>query len=472
MLALAVMTAAQAADVVWLGAAPDDQRASVLAASGGDEIALIDLRAGPTAVGPDDDEAFDALGAAIESVRSYETQLDGELVIMRDLQPPIDAVGILRNDTDRSALFGALAYQGFAVERYFGDALGDAEDAEPYRATLNGLVVERPWLDAVAIEPDRDVTAYEIAEAPQRIAYAGTKAVVNEVLPASLRPPADDGVLFIDGRQASPGPTGDVKLPPGRHLAHLERAGRVLARWDVRLEPGQQIELEPALTDAVWNDFIDDLAPGAAIPDPVLPVLEAVGGEVWLARPGERRPTVWSVRPEGIREVEIAAQRPATAARSGGPSFHVAVVGGWTGSHDFYYQDPANVPPDGATVNAPTVGLTVGTDLHLGPLRLGVGADGMLPLGEPHVAVTGATTTRLRPVPPAVVGVGPATLAVGYVFPYHPALGGRGAIGLPGPLELRWLGWFGLPTTRTTSDGSTYELRPLGMAAAGIGARL
>ena len=66
---------------------------------------------------------------------------------MRDLQGPIDAISLVRGDEDRDALFAALAYQGFAVNRYFDTALADDPTAEPYRASWDGWVVERPWLD-------------------------------------------------------------------------------------------------------------------------------------------------------------------------------------------------------------------------------------------------------------------------------------------------------------------------------------
>ena len=468
MLTLALLTAAHAADVVWIGEPPDDQRAAVLAASGGQEVALVDLRAMATDQTDADDDALDQLAEAVEAVRSYETQLDGELVIMRDLQPAIDAITLLRNDTDRSALFSALAYQGFAVERYFGDSLATSDDAAPYRTTLNGVAVERPWMDAVALEPEREVTAYDIAEAPQRIAYAGARALVNEVLPASIRPPGDDGVLFVDGRETRPGATGDVKLPPGRHLVHLERAGRVLGRWDLRVDAGEQRTLELPLDDATWATFVEGIPTATTVPEPVQPVLEAAGGEVWFARPGARSPEVWSASGTTLSSVDVAMPKAGGSSDDGGdgPRLHVAVLGGWTGSHDFYYQAPGADPTFG-TVNATTIGATAGTDLHLGPLRLGLGIDALMPLGAGHTAKTGDNELRLRPVPHAVVGLGPATVAVGYVFPYHPAVGARGAIPLPGPFELRYLGWFGIPTK---PDG--YQLRPLGMVAGGVGVRL
>ena len=47
-----------------------------------------------------------------------------------------------------------------------------------------------------------------------------------------------------------------------------------------------------------------------------------------------------------------------------------------------------------------------------------------------------------------------------------------GSQGLVGPLELRWLGWYGLATTKAREGAADYVTRPLGMAAAGVGVRV
>ena len=35
---------------------------------------------------------------------------------------------------------------------------------------------------------------------------------------------------------------------------------------------------------------LSDLEPGAAVPDALVPLIEAAGGELWIARPGDKRP--------------------------------------------------------------------------------------------------------------------------------------------------------------------------------------
>lgn len=473
MIALLSVTVALAADVVWIAPADDAQRASVLAAARGRERTVLELRGAGAAFDADDERALRDLGAALADARAYEVQLDGELVIMRDLQGPVDDLGLLRDDADRAALFAVLAYQGFAVDRYFGDDLATAPAAAPYRADLNGVVIERPWLDAVAIEPDREVTAYDIAEAPQRIAYAEARTSAREVLPAALRPVELDGMLYVDGRAVTPGASGDVKVLPGRHLVHVDRQGHILQRWDLRVGPGDRTDLALDLDDATWNAFVRGLADGVEVPAGLRPSLKALGGEVWLARPGDRDPEVFAVTAEGVRAVEVEVARGRDDDDGAAPgSLDLAVLGGWTGSHDFYFQDPSAAPADGSTVNAASVGLSVGASLGLGPVRVGAGVDAWLPLGAAHVARYGDATTRVRPIPHLHAGLGMASVALGYALPYHPAVGLRGGVPLPGPLELRWLGWLGLPGEPARADGTTYTRRPLGIVGAGVGARL
>lgn len=465
------LTAALAADVLWLGAPPDDQRAAVLAAAGGEGITPWEVRAAATDLTATDVDALRALSAALEAVRPYETQLDGELLILRDLQRPVEAVHLLRDETDRNDLFAALAYQGFAVDRYFGDTLSTSDEAAPYRTDLGGTVVATPWLDAAALEPERRVSPYDIAEAPQRVHYGETQQLVLEQLPATLVPsglPAGSA-LVVDGRRVTPDATGSVKVPTGRHLVHVVHGEHVLARWDLRPEPGAEVPLEVELTDATWSAFVDSFATTPVVPDALGDALDATGG-IWVARPGAKGPEVWSVTRSGAEPVDVELPKAASARAGGGIGLQLGALGGWTGSQDFYYQDP-RVPATSETVNATTAGATVSVLARIGPLDVGAGIDLLVPLGEHHVANTGATSMRLRPTPHVSAGLPQAAIAVGYLFPYHPAAGLRGAVPLVGPLELRWLGWLGLPSTRERADGD-YTLRPVGSAAAGVGVRI
>ena len=473
---LVTLSLALAADLVWLGPADDPQRAAVLAQAGGAAVEPIDLRAAATRATDADADAIRAVSAALDAARAYETQLDGELVIMRDLQRPLDAVSLVRSDDDRDALFAALAYQGFAVDRYFGADLAASEEAAPYRVSRGGLAVEAPWVDAVAIDPARKISAYDIAEAPQRVAYAEVQKLVLEGLPASIVPGAlpARAQLVVDGRAATPDATGSIKVPAGRHWAHVTVDGRVLSRWSGRVDAGGEVRVEVPLTDAAWDTFLSNLAPGAPIPSDVAPILAAWGSPIWMARPGPKRPTILEVDAKGIREIEpAAAPAPPAATASRRFSVHAAALGGWTGGHDFYTQDPVNQPATAATVNAATVGVSAGGDAAIvGPLRVGVGVDVAAPLGAAHVAITGDRRQRLRPTPHATIGVRAIAIGAGYLLPYHPAVGARGAIPVVGPLELRWIGWLGLPSTRERDGADPYTTSPLLNVMVGAGVRL
>lgn len=466
---------AHAADVVWLSPPDDTTRAAVLAAAGGTELDAIELRASASDASDADQAAFKALAAALETVRPYEQQLDGELLIMRDLQRPIESVTLLRDEGDRSALFAALAYQGFAVDRFFGDDLSSSDDAAMYRVEYAGTFAPTPWRDAVALEPERNVSAYDIAEAPQRVRYGAVQQLVGEQLPASLIPGTlpKGSALMVDGRAASADATGSIKVAPGRHLAHVQHGDRVLQRWDLALQPGAQADLEVAVSDGVWKAFVDQLADGGTAPDALLPLFEA-RGDVWFARPGAKSPTVFLVDASGSIRSETVEMTPTGGTddrTSSRPGIQLGLVGGWTGSHDFYYQNPT-VEPTAGTVNAATVGGSAGVEVPLGPVQVAAGIDVLVPLGADHAAQTGGDSMRLRPVPHVAVGLRPASVAVGYAFPYHPAVGLRGSVPLVGPLELRWLGWYGLPTTASREGSADYSYRPLGMAAGGVGVRL
>ena len=161
---------AVAGEVVWFGEPEPADRLTVSAEAlpSGPELDLTDLATASSRFGQTDRRALDDLEAALEEVRPYEARLDGELVIMRDLARPIEAVTVLRTEGDRDVLFKALAYQGFAVDRYFLQTLADDPEGEPFRVTVDGQVLERPWVDANALDPERSITAYDIAEAPQR----------------------------------------------------------------------------------------------------------------------------------------------------------------------------------------------------------------------------------------------------------------------------------------------------------------
>lgn len=477
-----IVAAAHAAEVVWTAPPTDAWSASIstLAHASGPPLTPLDLRAAATRWTPADDEALRRLDGALIQARSYETQLDGELLILRDLAGPVAGVGALRDPADRARLFAALTYQGFAANRYFGDRLGTDEDAATWRSEVNGQVVERPWLDAIALDPSREATAYEIAEAPQRVAYNALRDRVTQALPATVTPSGlpQGALLRVDGATASPGVSGNVKVTPGRHLVQVEQEGRILARFDATLRSGDDLPVALSLSEQAWSSFLATVDEGVAVPAEVRPLVEALGGEVWLARPPVEdggTPVVVALGLSGARRVPVQAPSaapvdpPPSATHGPGWGGSVGLSGGWLSSGDFYAQDPLNAPRTVATVNSAALGGYAEAHLALGLLRVGAGVDLLVTPGAWHVALTGDDSTRFRPLAQVAVGVPVAQLTAGWLFPYHPAAGVRLEAPL-GPVRARLAGIAGLPVDRARPDGPTWEALPVWTVLAGVGA--
>jgi hypothetical protein len=462
---LLIAGAAAAAEVVWLSVPSDIERAAVAAAAGatGPALSPLDLRAAATRWQAADTEALERLDGALRDARAFEARLDGELVILGDLADPIAAVGALRDDADRGRLYAALAYQGFAVDRYFADTLATDERAAVWRVDWSAHVAIRPWVDALALEPAREITAYEIAEAPQRTAYAAMQAIAAEWLPGTLVPEAlpEGAVLVIDGRPTPLDAAGTAKVRPGRHLAHAEVVAEpgappiILARWDVEVAPAGRVPLVTALPDDAWNAWLGALADGGAVPAPIGDAVRALGGEVWLARGAGRDRAVWSVRPDRISAVTIERPRAAPQEAHRGPRLTAGVGGGWWFDDGFWLQSPFDTPNTAQTVNAAAIQASVHARLPVGPARLAIGADLAVPLGADHVARVGSTDFRPRPQPWVGAGFAPAIATLGWIFPWHPAVGVIGAVPLPGPVELQPRVAVGLPRT-LAREGAPY----------------
>ncbi|MFT5455432.1 MAG: hypothetical protein ACI9K2_001911 [Myxococcota bacterium] len=472
-----LIAAATAAEVVWLTPPEASEQAAVAASAGaqGAPLSFMDLRTAASGASSTDDDAYRRLGQVLADVRAYETKLDGELLILRDLEAPLAAIGVVRDGTDRQAVFDAFAYQGFAANRFWGSDLATDDEAADWRVELNGQTLERPWRDAASVHPEAEVTAYQIAEAPQRVAYDAVSKAVASALPSSL---VAEGLpagaeLVIDGAVGAPGAAGDVKVPPGRHWVHVQLDGHVLVRWTVSPEPGEQLTLDSSADSDVWTDWLDRLSADSEVPAPVATAVNALGGEVWIASGAGRDRIVWAVTPAGVSEADVTA---AVADRSDSDSddgASVWVVGGvgWFSSGNFYTDAADEAPRTGATVNAiaPSVGL--GLDVDAGWFRAGVGVDMAVPLGENHAAEMNDGSLRPRPLIQASVGVRPVQAVFGYMLPYHPVVGGQ-ATWTFGSVELRGGYAAGLPgIVDRDGDGPDWERLAVHRAGVAVGAR-
>ncbi|MCA9489745.1 MAG: hypothetical protein KC621_07465 [Myxococcales bacterium] len=224
----ALVVTAQAAEVVWVEPPTDTWRASVaaLAHASGPALSPVDLCAAATRWTAEDDEALRRVDAALAQARTYETQLDGELLILRDLEGPVTGVTALRDPADRGKLFAALAYQGFAANRYFGDQLGTDEAAAPWRSEVNGQPVERNLAaDDDLLVWSADVDVLDDGELTLAIAFRDAGGALLHTEESVVMVEQGSHVVAINGTRPSNATTASVQIrfrEPALGLAVLQ----------------------------------------------------------------------------------------------------------------------------------------------------------------------------------------------------------------------------------------------------------
>jgi hypothetical protein len=451
-----------AAEVVWISEPTTADRVRVAEAAGAKQGPLSPEQfiAAATAIGPRDDQQYTQLDKTLERVRGLEDRLDGEVIIMHDLTAAVDGLDIVRNDRDRDRVFAALAYAGFAVDRYYADDLSAEEGAAPYRRVFASKAFVAPWVDAAALAPEREVTAYEIAQAPQRIAFRKVQTAVGALARGSLdvRAVPDGVVLYLDGGQALVGSDRTIRVVPGHHWLHAVRQDAVAARWVVDIEPGSSETLSWPETEGAWHTLVAGLGTLLATPAALQPSLDAVGGEIWIARPGKKAPDVWRVTATSVQFVDLAT--PAEAGEA--DAVTLSFGGGWMYTDDFYTLNADDAEASVSTVNAAAVALGVVWQHALGWFRFGGGADVLFTPGEFHVAQYGDDRSMsLRPHVFVTAGHERIGVTAGLLFPYHAAIGARGSLPLTKALSLTGRGLVGFAPERERNGADPFQAAPV-----------
>ncbi len=455
-----LVSTALAAEVVWIGDASQEDIDRVRKAAGTSRPPLtpeqfIDSAA---ASGPADDEAYLALEKTLERVRGLEDRLDGEVIIMHDLDAAVSDISVVRNDRNRDRVYAALTYEGFAVNRYFADDLATDEAAAPYRHVFGSTVLVAAWVDAAAMASEREVTPYEIAQASHRAAFRSVQEGLVGLARATLdvhETPAG-ATLYLDGQKALVGSDRTIAVLPGRHWIHAVRRDTIAARWSIDVEPGVTDVLRWPDTEAAWNTLVAGLGTLVATPSGLADALARHGGEVWVARSSPRSIEVWRVTETVIAPVALARQKPTE--HTPDDLFTLSVGGGWFYSPDFYLEDPIHTDRTVASVNAGALAVGALWRHALGPMRLGAGVDLLDTLGDAHVAFYGGDqTTALRPHPFAFVGYEQVGVTGGFLFPHHVAVGARGAWNVGGPISLTAHGVLGIGLDQAREDASDFE---------------
>jgi len=460
---------AEAGTALWLNSEPDptlDDDFEHLSAEG----AL--PQAGWTAL---DQRAIDALAAELDAVRPLLDVFDGELEIMLRLETAISNVQVLRDETDRDLMVRALLFQGLAVRRYFQDGIAEEDGAKPYRATFGDVTEVRPWTDAVALDPTRQATLQEIPEEPELLYFQETRARHLLRQTGSLETTALGGEtrLFVDGAQTA---VSQQKVLPGKHRFTLRINGEIRARAVAEVAPGSTHPIRLEATSADIPQLVAVLQSGdriVSVPTTVQAAMGRFEGPVhFFVQDGKR------IRRYALNG-EVAVQQASASGNNGnqndnGLVVHIAAGAGWMYDGDFLLLNASDgAPEETATVNAAAPLLSAAVDYQIGPASIGIGADGMLPVGEFHTLPSGERDLRARFYPHLRGGLPWLQATAGFMFPRPVGLGARGhwfaveSIGLE--LNASWVGGIGIPLEQT--DGSTFDPDRMQVTWAAVGIR-
>lgn len=442
--------AAWAGTAVWLSGTPDP---TVTPGHGPVPVAEI---AAPPSFSSADSAAIRALRDETRDARPLLDEFDGELAIIRRLDPAIRAVTLVR-PADVDTLWAALVLQGLAIQRYFPHPATEEAASAGVTVDLGGRAENRAWASSIALLPDRQPTDGDLTDDAARIAYQEQRARALLLQPGEIalsNLPADATVL-IDG-DAVTGATSAVV--PGTHRVSVEVGGAVVSRATLTVAAGERssapylavapeiASLEPTLVQARG---------AVALPPAVSARLEQLDGPVYLVVEGPGGPRTFAVQ-GGAAVPEDRAPSPQAQDRAA--ALVVRVAGGWVYDGDYLLLNAADgAAEEPATVNAiaPVVG--VAGELPLGPLTTGLGVDLVLPVGATHTLPSGERTVRLRAHPHLSLGAGPVAATVGWWTPWHLAVGARGTLPLTDTWGITAAYVHGLGITRPREAGPAFE---------------
>ncbi len=289
LLLLGLPCSAGAAEVQWLSELPPESMLAELERELGESVhhdgESLAWPAAPAAA-ERNVKALAALEREVADSRARWNAFDVEKDIAWRLGQAIEAVELLEGQAQREQLYRALLLQGAAVSWAWSPVERErTPDAEPYLIELSGRRLLQPWVDAVALFPDREPGHDELPDMTTYRAFLRQREHLLEQRVATLVPvglPADATVV-VDGLSVDE--PGRVQLVPGLHRVHLVRDG-VAAPSVLRLTAGQEHSLVGLVTVEDLDKANERVLDGnlLEVPPPVKDRVERLrgdGGETW-----------------------------------------------------------------------------------------------------------------------------------------------------------------------------------------------
>ncbi|MDP2312167.1 MAG: hypothetical protein Q8P41_04625 [Pseudomonadota bacterium] len=399
------------ATVVWLqpDLPPAELRAKAekLLGTSAVHAAWSDLAFTPTPFTKDDEARLASLERAKTDARIKFDSFDTEREIAAALGAAVGAVTVVRNDADRKALAEALVLQGAAVTRIVPEErFATAEDVGAWRTYFGSSAVVKPYVDALALEPNAawirddlpDANGFARLNATRDEAAAQANARVElAALPVGLQ-------VVLDGRPWAPDATSQ-EVEPGHHYLHVVVGERIVGRQAFDVAAGAVVTIEPTVSkgelEAARARMLEE---SKAVPEDVARAVDTVG-----LRNGAPTPTFLATLDDKGRLQVLPYGGGASFEKR--PAVTVLLNGSVGGA---YLLSPAFLD----TIGTPTSGFGVAGDLGV-------------EIGIYNLAVYGGTTLTLTPTQRMQYANGDSTANIDTNAYFHP-YGGLGVY-LPRP---------------------------------------
>lgn len=200
--------------------------------------------------GKEDEARLAAVDRARADAKQKWEEFDAEKEIAAGLGTALSKIDVLRDESDRKMVTGALLLQGAAALRIVPESdFATAEAVATYRVFVGSTALVRPYAEALALEPEgvwtredvQDNSALTRLGADREAAGAQARAKLDlAALPAGVS-------LVVDGRPVPAGTTS-LELPPGRHYVHALVGGQIAGRRVLDVAAGAAQSFEPVVS--------------------------------------------------------------------------------------------------------------------------------------------------------------------------------------------------------------------------------
>jgi len=428
--------------IVWLQPQPATDKEirkaeSVIDSETFTHLSGADLAYPPEPWGDEDERDYEALRAAVIDGRARWDQFDVELDIAQKIDAALKSIDVVRDSRDVEQIDNALLLEGAAVSRAFPpQGFQDSDEAAPFRASVPGAKVIRPWVWAMGLMPQRNFNRGDLADGSPWPGFQALQSKLNDLPPGyadlSALPPGLE--VNIDGKDVDMG-TKQVDLRPGTHFLHVERNGVPSGRQIIKVDAGLTTDVVAVVDAAEMGAAAKALLSGTqtGFPDDVDHALKALsahyGGDLYVAADDGGRVVV---QPYGGKAQKVK-RRPVTVVVNGEIGAGVIVSSLFDGSNGSSETVPMANGGLGLEIGIYNGALIGGFDLALTP--------GKTVTHGNKDSTANVTTSVLEQ---AWGGVGGyilrpneahttllAALTYGWYGPAHLGFGGRVTLGVP-----------------------------------------